>query len=551
MGSKIWGESSARRGRRALLVASVGALALAGVACGSGDNASKGSEGGVQIDFLYPNESYDPVRSQIGLLLKKEWEKLGLTVDGKAMDFATLTDTTASRPDDFDAFISGYSARPERLDPDILLRRPFTCSGIESGTNFHGYCSKEYDALLQAQSEAFDPDKRRPLVYDAQELLQQDLPALALYQLKTLSAWNSRKFASEKPFVSESSWVNWLFDAKPLTDQRVVKMGQTWDIESTNPAVVTDGGNTDYLRLIYDTLTRVTNEGETINWAAQEIKEVDPTTIKVTLREGMKFHDGHPVTAKDVAFSFDLLGQAAIYKPFVDPINDIEVNGERELTFKLVKPYSPLFTTTFSQILILPSYIWAKYADSPQSFANEKPIGSGPFRWDYWRKGQEVSLKANPDHFHAPSVDFLGVVFGNLDAVYQAMVDQEIDIHQSSLLVNQWDKLPESPFLSRGETDDWGVYYLGFNLRNAPFDDPAFRKAIAYTIPYDTIVQTLFDGHALPGAGFVAPANKQWHNPDLTTYPYDPDKARAILKEAGYTWDGNALKLPAGKQDAK
>ncbi len=546
MGSQIWRATSARRGR-ALLTAAVGTLALVGVACGSGGGASKGGEGGVQIDFLYPNESYDPVRSQIGLLLTKEWQKLGISVSGKAMDFAALTDTTSSRPDDFDTFISGYSARPERLDPDILLRRPFTCSGIESGTNFHGYCSKEYDGLIQAQASEFDTDKRRSLVYDAQELLQQDLPALALYQLKTLSAWNSRKFGSDTPYVSESSWVNWLFDAKPLTDQRVVKMGQTWDIESTNPAVVTDGGNTDYLRLIYDTLTRVTNEGETINWAAEDITTVDPNTIEVTLKDGMKFHDGRPVTAEDVSFSFDLLGQAAIYKPFVDPIEDIEVSGDRELTFKLATPYSPLFTTTFSQILILPKHIWAKYADSPQSFANEKPIGSGPFKWDYWRKGQEVSLKANADHFRAPSVDFLGVVFGNLDAVYQAMVDQEIDIHQSTLLVNQWDKIPESPFLSRVETDDWGVYYLGFNLRHPPFDDPAFRKAIAYTIPYDTIVKTLFDGHALPGAGFVAPANTQWHNPDLTTYPYDPEKARSLLKEAGYTWDGETLKAPAGK----
>jgi len=310
---------------------------------------------------------------------------------------------------------------------------------------------------------------------------------------------------------------------------------------------VTDGGNTDYLRLIYDTLTRVTNKGETVKWAAEDIQEVDSKTIKVTLRDGMRFHDGRPVTAEDVAFSFDVLGQAAIYKPFVDPIKSVKAEGERELTVKLKQPYAPLYTTTFSQILILPKHIWAEHVDSPQGFANDDPVGSGPFRWDYWRKGEEVSLKANPDHFNAPSVDFLGVVFGNLDSVYQAMVEQEIDIHQSSLLVNQWDKLPESSFLSRNETDDWGVYYLGFNVRNAPFDDPAFRRALAHTIPYDTIVKTLFDGHALPGEGFVPPANKQWHNPDLTLYPYDPEKARAILRDAGYTWDGDALQLPKGR----
>lgn len=533
-----------RAGHALLLAVIVGAMAFGAVGCGG----SSSSSGGTKVTFLYPSESYDPVRAQLGLLMTKEWEKLGLSVDGKQMDFAALTQYTASRPKGFGAFISGYAARPERLDPDILLRRPFTCASVETGANFQGYCNKDYDALVQAQSEAVDYTERKKLVDEAQSKLQTDLPAVAAYHLKTLSVWNSKRFQGDKPYVSESSWVNWVFDARPLTNDRVIKIGQTWDIESTNPLVVTDGGNTDYLRLFYDTLMRVTNEGKVIPWAASKVDQRDPKTVSVTLRDGMTFHDGKPVTAEDVAFSYKLMRGAAIYKPFLDPIKSVDVDSPTQLTFHLKYAYAPLFTTTFAQIFILPKHIWEKYADAPQKFANPKPIGSGPFKWGYWRKGQELRLDAFRQHFHAPKVDgLLAVVYSNLDAVWQGLITQKVDINQSSLLVSQWNDIGKHPFLTGNESGDWGVYYLGFNVRVAPFNDPAFRKAIAYTIPYPTIVKTLFEGHATPGAGFIAPANERWHDKDLPVYPYDPKKARKILEDAGYTWKDGKLQLPAEK----
>ena len=532
-----------------LLLASAALLfALGGCGGSDGDGGGGGgsSAGGPKVTFLYPSESYDPVRAQLGLLMTKEWQKLGLDVEGKQMDFAAMTQFTASRPRGFGAFISGYAARPERLDPDILLRRPFTCASIATGANFHGYCNKRYDKIIAQQAAETNFAKRKALVDEAQELLQTDLPAVVAYHLKTLSVLNTRKFVGEQPYVAESSWVNWLLDARPLTNDRVVKIGQTWDIESTNPIVVTDGGNTDYLRLFYDTLMRVTNDGRAIDWAAEDVEQVDPLTVRVKLRDGMTFHDGEPVTAEDVAFSFELMRQAAIYAPFVDPVKSVSVESPTDLTIHLRYRYAPLFTTTLSQILILPKHIWEQYRDQPQRFSNKTPIGSGPFRWDYWRKGQELKLAAFKDHFHAPQVDgLLTVVYSNLDAVWQGLINQEVDMNQSSLLVNQWNELPQHDFLTGNETDDWGVYYVGFNIRAKPFDDPVFRKALAYTVPYETIVKTLFEGHATPGAGFIAPVNRRWHNQDLTLYPYDPEKAREILREGGYSWKDGKLQLPA------
>lgn len=516
----------------------------------SGSDSDEPADGDAvpEITLLFPNEAYDPVRAQIGLMVAQEWRELGLDVTASAMDYAALNQTLSTEPETFGAFIAGYASNAERFDPDILLRQPFLCSGVETGANYFRYCNETYDQVIEDQAGEVDEAARRDLVWEAQQILRDDAPALPLYHLEVLSAWNSRRFDADTPFQAEGPWYAWTLEAEPLTDDRVLKVGQTFDIGSANPFVVTDGGNIEYFKLLYDTLTYLTPQGETVPWAASEWTFVDPTTVEVTLRSDLAFHDGQPVTAEDVAYSYELFaqgeGQAAEVKPFLDPIESIDVVDDTTLTFHLSQPYAPLATTTFSQIFILPKHVW-EGVDSRLDFANDPLVGSGPFRWDYWRKGEEISLLANPDHFSAPAVDgLLGVTYSNSDAVFRALVSEEIDIEQASLLVNQYEELADVDHIERSALPDIGVYYLGFNVKSPPFDDPDFRRALAYTIPYDRIVDTLFNGFAEPGEGFIAPANELWHNSDLEPPEYDPEQARTLLEEAGYRIDGDRLLMP-------
>jgi peptide/nickel transport system substrate-binding protein len=512
---------------------------------------SASTEGAVPVPtirFLYPNQAWDPIRTEIGQLVTTEWENLGLDVEGTPSDFDPMSSQLVSQPDSYEAFIYAFSGNPELIDPDLVLRQGFVC---DAGSNYFGYCNETYDQLLLASSGEIDVETRREQIYEAQGIIHTDLPATALYHLEVLSAYNSAKFSSPTPYRAEGSWYWWAGQMTPLTEDRVLKIGQTFDIGSTNPFVDTGGGNVEYLKLMYDTLTRVTPEGETVPWAAESFEYTDPTTLEVKLRPGMTFSDGARVTAEDVAFSYDLFssgeGYAAELSVFLEPLESVEVVDDSTVTFHLREPYAPFPTVTLSQVFVVPQHIWSEQVDSLLTFSNDQPVGSGQFRFGYWEPNQEVFLEANPDHFAAPEVDgLLGVTFGTTDAVFQALSTQEIDIHQASLQPSEYNDLATEDFMTVDTGDDIGVFYLGYNLNQPPFDDPQFRLALTYAIPNHVIIDTLFQGFAVTGSGFIAPANTLWHDPDLVPYTYDPDKARQILEDAGYTIVDGQLFMPQG-----
>lgn len=503
------------------------------------------------ISFAIPASSYDPIRYEAALLLAREWEALGLTVNLNVLDFTALTQVLGSPPhDDYNAFVSGYVSRPERLDPDVLLYRPFSCEGVETGVNYQGYCSEEYESVVLEQRETMDPDARRELVYEAQEILARDLPAITLYHVREISAYNGALFENAVPMMGQGLWNVWnLLSITPKTDERILRTGQAADLDTANPFASTGGANIETLRLIYDMLARVRPDGSVEPWAAEGWEIIDDTTIQVTLRQGMFFHDGEPVTASDVKFSYDVQKErgAAIYQPFLEPISEIEIVDDYTLIFHLDHPYPALFQATFAQIYILPEHIWGSAEGALENIPVDTPIGSGPFKWGEWRPGESIYLIANPDHFNPPQIDgLIQVIYANPDAIFLGLVNGDIHMHDRRLLPTQIGELEQYDFLTRVEQDDFGVYYVGFNLRIPPFDDLVFRQAIAQTVDYDTIVNTLLDGYAVPGSGFIAPANAAWHAPGLEYPAYNPELARQTLADAGYTWDENGrLLFPA------
>jgi peptide/nickel transport system substrate-binding protein len=264
----------------------------------------------------------------------------------------------------------------------------------------------------------------------------------------------------------------------------------------------------------------------------------------------MKFSDGTPVTADDVKFSYDLFakgeGAAADLAPFLANVGSIDVNSPTSLTFHMKKAYAPFTTVAMSQIYILPQHIWQSHLSDLRTFSNVPLVGSGQFTWDYWKKNQEVALKANPAHFAAPKIsELIGVTFGTADAVYQALAKQQIDIEQASLLPDEFNSLKKDSFMTATTSDDIGVYYMGFNLDVAPFNNQKFRQALAYTVPFPTIVKTILGGYGKAGDGFIAPANLLWHDNSLPKFTFDLAKTQQLLKAAGFTMQDGKLYMPA------
>jgi peptide/nickel transport system substrate-binding protein len=447
----------------------------------------------------------------------------------------------------YHAWISGYVSRPERLDPDVLLYQPFH-SGSQN--NYSHYSNPEYDAVVDAQRSEMDIEARRELVYQAQDILAQDLPNIALYHVAEVHFYNNRLFQNPTPMVGQGLYNIWnLVDIEPLTDQRWMLMGEVESLDTPNPFAETTGANIEFLRLVYDLLTRIGPDGSPQPWAAESWEVIDDVTIQVKLRPGMTFHDGQPVTVEDVKFSYDIQKEegASIYKPFLEPISEVEIVDDQTLVFHLANPYPALFQATFAQVYILPRHIWESVPSPRADADNSHPIGGGPFMFETWLVNEEIRLPAFKEHWNAPQIDgLIQVNFANPDALFQALVNEEIFMHDRRLLPAAIEQAGAYDHLTRVDLEDFGVYYVGFNLAVPPFDSDAFRQAIGHTIDYNTIVDTILAGYGTPGGGFIAPANEFWHNPDVEFPQYDLERARQILTEAGYEWDAESrLYLPA------
>jgi len=346
-------------------------------------------------------------------------------------------------------------------------------------------------------------------------------------------------------------WTDW--SAKPTGSRRVFRQGGPADFKTLNPIMAQLITDQWLLEHIYDTLMRIGPDAKPQLWAASGYKWLDETTIDVTLREGMKFHDGQPVTAEDVRFSFDYNRKSAYLLSFLANLESVEITGENKLRFKLKEPDAGFLFTVLCQVYILPKHIWAAI-DNPATFANDNPVGSGPFKFNYYRRDEELSLNAYKEHFAPPKNDgFLHVVYGNLEAIVGAMEQGEIDSGGGGVLDPlQADRLAKNPDIKVTSSLTFGMYLLEYNTRLAPLNDVHFRRAISYAVPVPAMIKRIWNGHAVPAGAMLSPENKFWHNSKLPAWPYDMEKAKEELRKAGYEWDDQGrLYYPAPENDRR
>lgn len=277
----------------------------------------------------------------------------------------------------------------------------------------------------------------------------------------------------------------------------------------------------------------------------------------------MKWHDGQPLTVDDVVFSFQApMGKMApMYKPFVANIASVEKVGENQVQFKLKQPSAAFLTTSLAKVNLIPKHIWGPILKeleakgvNAEKYQEKTPIGSGPFRFVHWKQGEEVILEANPNHFMAPKMRrWIVRVTSNQEAALGMLQNGEINFLSSyngdpALLA---DKVKANPNLKMVAAIDMGSRFVGLNNRRPPFKDKAFRQALQYVINRQTIVDMIYKGYAVPSHAIISPALDFWYNKDLDSmYPYNPDKAKEILKQAGYEWDAQGhLLYPKGQKE--
>lgn len=512
-----------------------------------------------KFEFAIPTPGYDPVRNEWCVLISENWKKLGIDVELKPMDTGVMI-SQGLRKHDFDAMVLSWGGMPERIEPDYFIYAVLDSSQAGEGQyNMDGYNNPEYDKWARLQRVTMNPEERRKAVFKAQEIFAHDQPETPVVHTNYIHAYNSADFDSVVPMMGEGLNSLWNFvSMRPIGSQKILRYGHPETFRTLNPLKMVGLHELTILRILYDHLMDLDPEGKVVPRAAKEVKMVNDRTIDVTLREGMKFHDGKPFTADDVKFTFDYLRKWKV-GPFTGclrSLDSVEKTGNLSVRIKLKEPDASFQGFALSYVYMLPKHIWENIPEkaglkSPDEWTDWKnvTIGSGPFKFEYWRMGEELKLARNEGHFSKPKVEgILRIDFKDMQTLSMALQRREIDVVGWNLSPLQAKTLKANKNITVVNVPNHGFFPIHYNNRKKPFNDVAFRRALAYCVPKKRIVEEFHEGYAVEAQSMIGPMNKYWHNPNIEKFDLDFEKARKTLRDAGYEWDSSgSLYYPKGK----
>ena len=550
----------ARGWLRIVVVTLVLALAFGTVASGqSPDRRVR------ELILLTRPQAVDPREFETARFVAPEFEKLGVKVTVRVMPWEQMADYVWYSRDKWDMTMWQMVGRPERSDPDEFAMNLFHSSTAVNGYNFVGYQNGTYNNIAEAQRIKTDLKTRQQLVREAQKIIARDVPYVFLVFPESAYAYNNTIWDAKTIVEQTGLGIKnfWTFDqARPLGNQRDMILNTNDPLQAINPLFISGAADSWVTELIWDRLFRVGPDGLPKPWAAEKADWVDSVTLDVTLRRGMKWHDGRPVTADDVIFSYTapLGDEVPMYKPFVRNIEKIEKRSDTVIRFVLREPYAPFLIASLSKLNIIPKHIWepvladlARKPENAESYQEATPIGSGPFKFVQWKKSEEVVLEAVPDHFAAPKMRrWILRIIPNVEAALGGLRQGQINfLANYSGDPQLLDKLvKENRSLTLVSTMDVGMRFLAFNLRRPPFDNLAFRQALNMATNKKAIRSVVYKGYAAIADSFVSPALEFWYNPELPKWEYNIRAAREHLAKAGFEWDREGrLLYPAGKTE--
>lgn len=282
---------------------------------------------------------------------------------------------------------------------------------------------------------------------------------------------------------------------------------------------------------VFEGLTRFTGDGAVVPGLADawEISD-DGLTYTFTLRSGVTFHDGTTMDAEDVKFSLDRIlaeDSANAQKALYAAISSVEVVDPQTVRLTLSEPNgNMLFNLAWGDAVIV----------APESIENIKqtPIGTGPFKFDLWNQGDRIEMSRYDGYWgDAPALDKATFKFiSDPTAAFAAVMAEDVDYFSGFPAPENLPQFEADPRFQVLVGSTEGETILSTNNKQAPFDDVRVRQAIAHAIDRQAIIDGAMFGYGTPIGTHFAP-----HNPayvDLTGgSAYDPEKARALLAEAG------------------
>jgi len=357
------------------------------------------------------------------------------------------------------------------------------------------------------------------------------------------------------------------------TAKRTVRIGWPGSPDTLNPGAGILTESYTIYDLLYDTLYELQFDGTfTLSVADSVEVSADGTVYTFHIRPGITFHDGTPLTAKDVAFSLNFYKAHEDF-PFLNfytlSFETIEATADQTVVLTLNEAI-PNLESQLLALYILPEHVWSQYAEGSAAaeFENLEMIGSGPFKMQEYQQNEFVHLTANQEYFlGAPKIDeAIFQTFGNEDALVQALQTGQVDMitempNTAVPTLNRAEHVtlvtgaPLGPsvrdiILNQTAPEDCPTEQGGLCTGHPALLDRNVRLALAHATDKQNIIDVAMLGLADPGLTLVALGQAYWYNDQIGDYAFDTTLANQILDDGGYLdTDGDGIReMPDGSR---
>ena len=509
----------------------------------------------------------------------------------------------------FEVFVGRLA--PAVRDPDGLYSLLHSRYVDESGwQNPFGYANLSVDEDLERQRRSRGGE-RVVAATSLQETLARTQPFTTLAFPEDVRAvrdtrfenWRGSALNAPRGFLQ----LSWVGDEEAAAGAERTLRGVATDerpTENLNPLTVEFRRSGVLTGLLYDALGSATDDGAVRPWLATDWTFSDAEKrprATVSLREDLSWHDGEPLTASDVAFTFSLLedttgatvdddGGTAVeqernrvpaprFRGRSSLVDEVTARDPTTVVFEFAES-SPAVATSAFTVPVLPEHVWAErrteasisgveFGPATEAIVtnNVPPVGSGPLEFVRNTPGESLVLERYDDHFlrredatdvpravrGGPAFDRLAVqVVASDGGATELVADGDADVTMTSVAPSSVPRIGRADdtdlLVSRSETP----YVVGYNVRNPPLSNSRFRNTLVRLLDKAAIADDVFDGYAAPAASALAgtgwlPETLEWdgENP-VTSFigsdgELDAERARDAFRDAGFTYDDGAL----------
>ncbi|HZR47572.1 MAG TPA: peptide-binding protein [Candidatus Manganitrophaceae bacterium] len=314
--------------------------------------------------------------------------------------------------------------------------------------------------------------------------------------------------------------------------------GSIGDAKRLVPMLATDGASADITALIFNGLVKYNKDVQLVGDLAESF-EVSPDCMAATfhLRKNVQWHDGAPFTADDVLFTYQKIVDPQVVTPYsseFETVKEVEKVDPHTVRVRYREPYAPALASW--GMGMIPKHLLDGKNLNNDPF-NRNPVGTGPFKFSEWVTGQKIVLSANPGYFGGkPEIEqYLYRIIPDTATMFLELKALNLDL--MALRPVQYQKQTDDPFFKREfnkfQYPSLGYTYMGYNLLDPKFSDRRVRQALGHAVDRRAILQGVLFGLGKPATGPYIP--ESWaYNPDVKEMAYDPQRARALLAEAGW-----------------